>query len=66
MNARASFSAPAVKRALKVAMDIGLVITDYEIESDESISVRISEAGSNGADAALDAWSRGRSAKRQD
>lgn len=53
-----TFSAPALKKALKVAQDMGLPVVGYEIGPDGGFRVMTVGAAKNDADAALDNWKR--------
>jgi len=54
------FRVPDLKRALKVALEIGLPVAGYKIGADGSIHVQTLEQAENSADAELEAWQRGR------
>ncbi|WGR64920.1 hypothetical protein E3U24_06235 [Paracoccus pantotrophus] len=52
-----TFSSPTLKKAIKVAQDLGLPIAGYEVLADGGVRVLTSPpAQSNQADAALDQW----------
>jgi hypothetical protein len=52
------FRVPDIKRAIKVAHDMGLTVTGYKIGADGSIHVQTLEQAESSADAALAAWQR--------
>ncbi len=60
----AGFTMTQVKRALKVATDMGMQVTGYELTG-EGIKVFTAPAADNAADAALDAYMRGRNGNRE-
>ena len=64
MASPAFFKVTDLKRAIKAARDLGMTVTGYDINPDGGISVRTAEANDNSADAAVDAWKRGRRAQR--
>lgn len=53
-----TFSAPALKKAIKVAQDMGLPVVGYEIGPDGGFRVMTSGEAKSDADAALDVWKR--------
>lgn len=53
-----TFSAPNLKKAIKVAQDMGLPVIGYEIGPDGCFRVMTAGEAKNDADAALDAWKR--------
>ena len=53
-----TFSAPNLKKAIKVAQDMGLPVIGYEIGPDGGFRVMTAGEAKNDADAALDAWKR--------
>ncbi|MCE6951696.1 hypothetical protein LAZ29_12235 [Cereibacter sphaeroides] len=60
----AAFSVTAAKRAIKVAQDMGLHVTGYEVTAD-GIKVFTAPAAESAADAALEAFMRGRNGNRE-
>lgn len=58
-----TFNAPALKKAIKVAQDLGLTVLGYEITPEGSFKVSTNQEQQNSADAALDSWNRGRNGK---
>ncbi|WP_118133721.1 hypothetical protein [Oceanicella sp. SM1341] len=54
--AKAHFTQADIKRALKVAHDVGLNVAGYRIEPDGSIQVMTAEAAESAADRALAVW----------
>ena len=64
MASPALFKVTNVKRAIKAALDLGMTVTGYDIRPDGGISIRTAEANDNTADAAVEAWKRGRNAHR--
>lgn len=55
-----TFNAPALKKAIKVAQDMGFTVLGYEITPEGGFKVSTNQEQQNTADAALDAWKRGR------
>ncbi|MDP5307587.1 hypothetical protein [Paracoccus spongiarum] len=53
-----SFSTPRLKKAIKVALDMGLPVAGYEVLADGGIRVLTVQEKQDQADAALDAWAR--------
>lgn len=53
-----SFSAPALKKAIKAAQDLGLPVFGFEIGAAGEIRIMTAGEAKNDADAALDAWRR--------
>lgn len=53
-----TFSAPALKKAIKAALDMGLPVVGYEIGAAGEIRVMTAGEAKNDADAALDSWKR--------
>lgn len=51
-----TFSAPALKKAIKVAQDMGLPVVGYEIGPDGGFRVMTAGAAKNDADTLLDSW----------
>ncbi|QCP86500.1 hypothetical protein EYE35_12655 [Cereibacter sphaeroides] len=60
----ATFRVTDAKRALKVAQDMGLHVTGYEVSAD-GIKVFTAPAAESAADVALDAFMRGRNGNRE-
>ncbi len=54
----ATFSAPQVKKAIKLAQDLGLPVAGFEVLADGGIRVLTIQPKQNEADAALEAWMR--------
>lgn len=54
----ATFSTPQLKKAIKVALDMGLPVAGYEVLADGGIRVLTVQEKQDQADAALDAWAR--------
>ena len=52
----ASFSSPAVKKAIKVAQDMGLPVSGFELLSDGTIRILTGQDSRDPADAALEQW----------
>ncbi|MDO5613622.1 MAG: hypothetical protein Q4G14_10340 [Paracoccus sp. (in: a-proteobacteria)] len=52
----ATFSAPKVRKAIKLAQDMGLPVTGFEVLPDGGVRVQTALEKKNDADAALDAW----------
>jgi hypothetical protein len=55
-----TFSAPALKKAIKVAQDMGLAVSGYEIGPAGDIRVLTEAEAKNEADAALERWKKSR------
>lgn len=51
-----TFSAPTLKKAIKVAQDMGLAVVGYEIGPGGEIRVQTGTEVKNDADAALSQW----------
>lgn len=56
---RATFSAPQVRKALKLATETGLPLAGYRVAPDGSIEVQFATKAETDADAALARWTRG-------
>lgn len=55
-----TFKAPALKKALKVAQDMGLTVLGYEITPEGGFKISTTQEQTNAAEAALAAWQRGK------
>lgn len=55
-----TFNAPALKKAIKVAQDMGLSVMGYEITPEGGIKVSTASEQTNSAEAALNSFMRGR------
>lgn len=55
-----TFKVPALKKAIKVAQDMGLSVMGYEITPEGAIKVSTASAQTDSADAALNSFMRGR------
>lgn len=53
-----TFSAPALKKAIKAARDMGLSVIGFEIGAGGEIRVHTGADAKNDADAALEEWIR--------
>lgn len=53
-----TFSAPKVKKAIKLAQDMGLPIAGFEVLADGGVRVLTTPPHQNQADADLDRWLR--------
>lgn len=51
-----TFRAPDLKKAIKVAQDMGLIVVGYEIGRDGSFRVDTAVVAKDAADAALAGW----------
>lgn len=58
MTRRATFSAPEVRKALKLAAETGLPLAGYRVAPDGAIEVQFAAKSESDADAALSAWQR--------
>jgi hypothetical protein len=58
MTDRATFSAPAVRKALKLAKETGLPLAGWRVTPDGAIEVQFATKAESDADAALSAWQR--------
>jgi hypothetical protein len=54
------FSVPDVRKALKLATEMGLPLAGYEITPEGGLRVHFATGAASSADAALSAWQRGR------
>lgn len=54
----AKFSTPIAKKMIKVAQDMGLPVSGYEVLPDGTIRILTAPEKQNDADAALDQWMR--------
>lgn len=54
----ATFSAPKVKKAIKLAQELGLTVAGFEVLPDGGVRILTTQAQQDAADAALDGWMR--------
>jgi len=59
MTRRATFSAPEVRKALKLAAETGRPLASYEVTPEGGIRIIFATKSESDADAALAAWQRG-------
>lgn len=55
-----TFNSPSLKKALKVAQDMGLTVLGYEITPEGGFKISTTHEKLDTADAALTAWKRGK------
>lgn len=55
-----TFNSPTLKKAIKVAQDMGLTVLSYEITPDGGFKISTTQEKLDTADAALSAWKRGK------
>ena len=55
-----TFHSPALKKAIKAALDMGLAVVGFEIGQGGEIRVHTAQAAKETPDTALESWQRGR------